>query len=58
MNDKLIKQLRKLIYRNADIHGGRTYITSEKGQVINAPGSLRQLYQDTKRLYKKDHCGK
>lgn len=51
MNEKRIKLLRQTIYGKA-LQRTRSYSTLDTGQVINTPGTLRYIYQGTKKLYK------
>jgi hypothetical protein len=51
MNEKKAKLLRQTVYGKAP-QRTRNYQTLETGQVINMPGTLRYIYQGTKKLYK------
>lgn len=52
MNEKKAKLLRQTVYGKESIHLPRHYDTLNTGQVINTPGTLRYIYQGTKKLYK------
>ena len=51
MNEKKAKLLRQTVYGKQDMRT-RSYSTLNTGQVINTPGTLRNIYQETKKLYK------
>ena len=51
MNEKKVKLLRKTVYGSVPRHT-RSYSTLDTGQIINTPGTLRYIYQETKKRYK------
>ncbi len=51
MNEQKVKLLRQTVYGKS-LQRTRSYVTLDTGQVINEIGTLRYIYQETKKRYK------
>ena len=49
MRGSKAKKIRKIVYGD-HAHGERKYVISNKGQIMNKPGSLRAKYLKAKEL--------